>query len=80
MYGIVSGEEVKTKNDAIVFEQYKKDVSRYSWRVGDDTVLQKARSLCQSIPHLEDVLLSLMQFNGESRMRYEVDFDVIREM
>ena len=64
----------------MVFEQYKKDVSRYSWRVGDDPVLQKARSLCQSIPQLEDVLLSLMQFNGESRMRYEVDFDVIREM
>lgn len=71
---------MKTKNDAMVFEQYKKDVSRYSWRVGDDPVLRKARSLCQSIPHLEDVLLSLMQFNGESRMRYEVDFDVIREM
>lgn len=71
---------MKTKNDAMVFEQYKKEVSRYSWRVGDDPVLQKARSLCQSIPHLEDVLLSLMQFNGESRMRYEVDFDVIREM
>lgn len=71
---------MKTKNDAMVFEQYKKDVSRYSWRVGDDPVLQKARSLCQSIPHLEVVLLSLMQFNGESRMRYEVDFDVIREM
>ena len=71
---------MKTKNDAMVFEQYKKDVSRYSWRVGDDPVLQKARSLCQSIPQLEDVLLSLMQFNGESRMRYEVDFDVIREM
>lgn len=37
-------------------------------------MIMNARKRCKDIPGLEDLLLNLVQFDGNARMSYEVEF------
>ena len=82
LYSILSGQSTRSRHEESIRQkvrvigecdvQFEEDQLHYSWWFGDHPLIMKARERGEAIPHLQEVLRNLTQFDCTLRMSYEV--------
>ncbi|KNB43383.1 serine/threonine protein kinase [Blastocystis sp. subtype 4] len=71
LYSILSGQSTRSRHEESIRQKFEEDQLHYSWWFGDHPLIMKARERGEAIPHLQEVLRNLTQFDCTLRMSYE---------